>query len=330
MNQEENSIDFDQNKLCDQIIERYESLQKNNLFEDDEDLENISNEIFSGTDKSHAKFMAFLAYVAKWSYWNNKTDMERKWKGWSPHNIYSLPTDIRVFTLINDQKQLIICFRGTVALSPVNWILDASCVRYKFPPVTNNLVHQGFKIGYWSIRKELRNYIKKLVANNSIDSVCICGHSLGGAMATLCALDLKNNPIPKLKKEFKLVTFGQPAVGGQGVANEFDRIVPKSHYYRYHNIGDIVPRYPMLWYYKHGGTHIKIRYDKKNAVNTLDEIALYEKLCSLKEEELKGYLNMDDNKFMNELDLPPFWGHGINNYWKVLQKMARDSQLESK
>ena len=50
-------------------------------------------------------------------------------------------------------------------------------------------MHQGFSECYLSIWSQIHNYLK----NPDVSRVTVTGHSLGGALATLCAVDIRYN-----------------------------------------------------------------------------------------------------------------------------------------
>lgn len=51
-------------------------------------------------------------------------------------------------------------------------------------------VHQGFYNSYMEVQKELLETFMDQFTNHSDYKVAVTGHSLGGAQALLCALDL--------------------------------------------------------------------------------------------------------------------------------------------
>jgi nuclear pore complex protein Nup85 len=53
-------------------------------------------------------------------------------------------------------------------------------------------VHKGFMHAYSSVRPVLLQLLGKMVADGKLWRVYVTGHSLGGALATLCALDLSS------------------------------------------------------------------------------------------------------------------------------------------
>ncbi|MBD2327905.1 lipase family protein [Alkalinema sp. FACHB-956] len=100
------------------------------------------------------------------------------------------------------------------------------------------LMHCGFAEAYLSVRDQIHDYLK----THDVDAVTTTGHSLGGALATLCAVDLQYN--------FKYLTietytFGAPKVGNDKFCESFKRRVPNS--YRIVHGMDIVPEVPRWW-----------------------------------------------------------------------------------
>jgi hypothetical protein len=80
----------------------------------------------------------------------------------------------------------------------------------------NVQVHRGFKTVYDSMRTEI--YTAVTNHRRAGERVFVTGHSLGGALATLCAFDLHHrhlNPV--------CLSFNAPRVGNENFAREFNR-----------------------------------------------------------------------------------------------------------
>lgn len=106
-------------------------------------------------------------------------------------------------------------------------------------------MHRGFATAYLSVRDDIHKYL----SNRDIASVTVTGHSLGGALATLCAVDIQYNFSEKLNS-IDVYTFGAPRVGNSGFQESFNRRVPNS--YRFVYGMDIVPALPRVWQgYRH-------------------------------------------------------------------------------
>jgi len=76
------------------------------------------------------------------------------------------------------------------------------------------------------------------------------GHSLGGALATLAAMDIKLN-VPG--KSVSCYTFGSPKVGDSAFAGAYNKLVPDTH--RFVNDTDLVPKIPPFGYEHVGDLH---------------------------------------------------------------------------
>ena len=99
----------------------------------------------------------------------------------------------------------------------------------------------GFKIELRKLWADISAILK-----NKKQRIWICGHSLGGAMATLCASRLE-------ELEPTLYTYGSPRVGGREWRDGCD-----VEHYRFVNNNDIVTAVPLwLMGYRHHGT---VRY----------------------------------------------------------------------
>jgi predicted lipase len=110
-------------------------------------------------------------------------------------------------------------------------------------------MHRGFVAAYLSVREQIHNYLR----SHAAASVTVTGHSLGGALATLCAVDVQYN----FSSQFAIdiYTFGAPRVGNQGFRESFNRRVPAS--YRFVFGMDLVPALPRPW---QGYSHVDQEY----------------------------------------------------------------------
>lgn len=99
-------------------------------------------------------------------------------------------------------------------------------------------VHTGFSDSYQAIAQQVRDAAKKL---NPALPCYITGHSLGGALATLAALDLALH-LPHLKPRIQLYTYAAPRVGDPTFAAKYTQLIPNN--YRVINLADAVPLGP--------------------------------------------------------------------------------------
>jgi Lipase (class 3) len=84
-------------------------------------------------------------------------------------------------------------------------------------------------------------------------SVTICGHSLGGALATLLALDVSANTIFKNPTAY---TYASPRTGDGSFTAFYDHMVPNT--FRVANRMDLVPKLPMPPLYDHVSTPFEL------------------------------------------------------------------------
>lgn len=109
---------------------------------------------------------------------------------------------------------------------------------------SNAKMHQGFTAAYLSVRNQIHDYLR----THPVSNVTLTGHSLGGALATLCAVDVQYNFSNQVAIE--VYTFGSPRVGNDGFRESFNRRVPDS--YRFVYGMDMVAALPRPWQgYRH-------------------------------------------------------------------------------
>ncbi len=141
----------------------------------------------------------------------------------------------------------IVVFRGT---EPNEWNdIQADANAITALAETVGRVHRGFK----TETDELWPLIEKELEANKLP-LYFTGHSLGGAMATICAGRCLLSYIHS--EPIELHTFGSPRVGCKRYINH----APIKHY-RWVNNNDIVTRVPPPWLgYRHGGREIYLNY----------------------------------------------------------------------
>jgi len=130
----------------------------------------------------------------------------------------------------------VLAFRGTESLQDLitDFLLAKSiCVRWLRVPELK--VHKGFCAAYSVVRPRVISAIRLLKPGQ----VYLTGHSLGGALATIAALDI-NLEFPGI--QVTMYNFGSPRVGNPVFARLYDRNVADSH--RVVHSGDFVTKTP--------------------------------------------------------------------------------------
>ncbi|KAJ4805250.1 Alpha/beta-Hydrolases superfamily protein [Rhynchospora pubera] len=145
-------------------------------------------------------------------------------------------------------NSIIIAFRGTQEQSIKNWIEDLFSIQLDldYPGMPGARVHHGFYSAYHrtSLRPAILSAVQNIKSTYWNISIIVTGHSMGGALATFCALDLVVN---SGEKDVQLMTFGQPRVGNAVFATDFNEYIPKAIRLTHQN--DIVPHMPPYYSY---------------------------------------------------------------------------------
>lgn len=141
----------------------------------------------------------------------------------------------------DDRHEIIIAFRGS--LDPIDALKDISIrlVPLNSPGIANvgrARVHTGFMIAYNLVAKTVIDIIDRQLALFPDYSIVVTGHSLGGAIASLCALSLQGTyPDANLK----LYTFGQPRTGDADFAQLVESRIGLTNIFRAVHTNDGVP-----------------------------------------------------------------------------------------
>ncbi|KAK9818196.1 hypothetical protein WJX72_008645 [[Myrmecia] bisecta] len=152
-------------------------------------------------------------------------------------------------------------------------------------------VHRGFLQAYNSVHGRVLSMLDEMMDDGSEQPwhVFCTGHSMGGALATLCAFELaaRDYPGPVPKPRITMYSYGQPRVGNIPFAEEYDRLVPDS--WRIKNANDIVTQVPSLLGYRHIGMEVlvlpegEVRISAESSDDVREGAVLEELLSNLKE-----------------------------------------------
>jgi hypothetical protein len=153
---------------------------------------------------------------------------------------------------VDQTGEVVIAIRGTEGI--LEWIHDAEFLQVPCPFLAGaGHTEDGFTAMYESLRTGAQsgsptvvNALATLSFPNPVSSVTICGHSLGGALATLLALDVAANTV---FSDSAVYSYGSPRTGDSLFASTYDQVVKNS--YRIANRLDIVPTLPPPIDYQH-------------------------------------------------------------------------------
>jgi endonuclease G len=149
----------------------------------------------------------------------------------------------------NATGSVLVTIRGTQ--TPAEWLADFVPVPVPFfEAPAMGLVHVGFAVFYHKVRQSIQAALSKI---SPTARITVVGHSLGGAMAVLCAADIKRN---MGKTDVDLCTFGGPRTGKIDFRIHFNRLIPKC--YRIVDALDIVPHVPSV---VTGWNHVGVEID---------------------------------------------------------------------
>jgi len=143
----------------------------------------------------------------------------------------------------------VVSFRGSLTLN--NWYADFYAFQRPWPPADSDrgnatwcqgcLAHSGFAAAY----EELRGPVHAALLDLSCGRVAVTGHSLGAAVATLAAFDLRAARGLRVERVW---TFGKPRIGNAAFVGAFvaaaERQGQRPALWRVVHYHDPVPRAP--------------------------------------------------------------------------------------
>jgi len=128
-------------------------------------------------------------------------------------------SDVQFYTL-DYEDELVIAIRGSSSIS--DFMNDSFCWTENFFDVNEKgcRVHAGFVEQYLSMRMNMLIEVFHAFSKNK-KRVTFTGHSLGGALATICGCVVKNT-LPELC--VSVYTYGSPRVGNKIFAKLFEAV----------------------------------------------------------------------------------------------------------
>lgn len=157
------------------------------------------------------------------------------------------------------QQTIFVVFRGSESIS--NWFANLDAILTNYPLCSGCSVHKGFYTSEQSAIGGIITELKSLKSKFPSYNIIITGHSLGAAIATLVAADLKNIGIGPVR----LFNFGSPRIGNTEFATWFSSTITDRNRITHHK--DIVVHSPMHERF----THISNEYyEPDNNVNPVN------------------------------------------------------------
>jgi Lipase (class 3) len=152
----------------------------------------------------------------------------------------------------NGTGDVVIAIRGTEGID--EWIHDAEFLQVTCPFLPGaGRTEDGFTAMYNSLRTAVApgspsvvNALATLPFKQAVTSLTICGHSLGGALVTLLALDVAANTTFKNPTVY---SYASPRTGDPSFADTYNQVVKNT--FRIANRVDLVPMLPLPPSYQH-------------------------------------------------------------------------------
>ncbi len=211
-------------------------------FEPDTPIDNITHfhkrlDAFRATWDIYGRFEAWpavlpLAEMSKNAYLpeNEAKSLFRQYGLTSVIPVCS-PFHSQYACIAHGQDVLVIVFRGTDDTE--DWFFNANAYPRK---MAEGNLHCGFACAYGTLRTQVLEEIKKA----SPKHIWVTGHSLGGAMALVCAYDLT---VYQGYHIDGVITFGQPMIGKSDLTTCLQGKLG-DRYVHFINEMDIVPQVP--------------------------------------------------------------------------------------
>ncbi|KAJ1967577.1 hypothetical protein IWQ62_001769 [Dispira parvispora] len=183
-------------------------------------------------------------------------------------------------------KSVTLAFRGTA--TDEQWEKDLKFYKEDWPEeVEDSEVHTGFLEIYQTVADQVYDRATESLKEYPDYNLTIVGHSLGGALASLAAVDftLRNKTLTEITN---VVTFGKPRVGNEEYAAHYNSLHLNST--RVVNKEDLVPHLPPESFnYRQEGVQLWIlpnstsnasewcyEYDNEENPNCSDSLSLFE------------------------------------------------------
>jgi len=201
----------------------------------------------------------------------------------------------------SNEDEIVIAFRGT---EPTEWNdIKADMNATKALAETVGHVHRGFKQEVDDLWPQLEEML--ISHKQNVDKkLWFTGHSLGGAMASICAGRCLLSHIDTQPEQVH--TFGSPRVGTKRYINH-----AKIDYYRWVNNNDIVTRAPPAWLgYRHSGKEMYLDADGK-----LQDLSRVQRRA----DHWKGFI-----KGLKNRELDHFSDHLIERYVEYIYLQTQD------
>ncbi|PHQ34369.1 lipase family protein [Rhodopirellula bahusiensis] len=197
---------------------------------------------------------AYLALLSEQVYSDDDETLDFLIRGMGFTKWVAIKNETMAAHVVSGDGLAVVIFRGTNFTEIPDWYKNLTVA---FETTNQGKFHSGFSDAYRKVQSEVRQFI----SDEQPSKLWITGHSLGGAMAVACGVDVKLNT----KTPATMVTFGQPRFadekGAKWIDQQFD-----GHYARFVHGVDIVPSVPFyvpwIFPYAHAGNLVAIHDER--------------------------------------------------------------------
>lgn len=166
-------------------------------------------------------------------------------------------TNLNTFGYVayNEQdNEIVVVFRGTQMTNVMNWVSDLDIHTVQYKTLNGSLVHKGFYSTYQFVSADVLAAVNHYLTEHEDASVLVTGHSLGAALATHAAMDIKENISPK---KMTFYSYGSPRIGNSVIADYVMMLFPDGQYQRVTHYTDMAVHVPFTaMNYKHAGNEV--------------------------------------------------------------------------
>lgn len=157
--------------------------------------------------------------------------------------------------------EAVVAIRGTEGIK--EWVQDAQFGLEDFKRVPGGGqtedgftdMYKSMTVGKGAASPAVINALPRIAWKRPVTSLVVCGHSLGGALATLLALDVAVNAAAPFRNPV-VYTYASPRTGDSNFATKYAQTI--STMYRFVDNVDLVPKLPMDPPYKHVCAQIEL------------------------------------------------------------------------
>lgn len=140
--------------------------------------------------------------------------------------------------LAEKENNLYIIFRGTESKNPIEFLADLNAEQHNIDFLGG--IHGGF----YQIYKNCKDEIHLALSQQAYKTIYIAGHSLGGALASICLKDLYSTwATAQPNRSLIGYTYASPRVFSPEAAGDF-RKFENVEFWRIFNTEDLVPMFP--------------------------------------------------------------------------------------